>query len=480
MNNLPVEIEAAAPEITLACGALFLLMIGALSRRVMTDTITYASILLMILTFFMLVSVEWKSSVAMNGFFVMDGFAGLVKSIILIGMCGVLGLSIGYMKREGLTAYEYPILVLLSTLGMMVMVSANDLLSLYIGLELQSLALYVLATIRRKSLRSAEAGIKYFILGALSSGMVLFGTSIIYGFAGTTNFDQIASAFAESPGMKLGLSMGLVFLLAGLAFKISAVPFHMWTPDVYEGAPTSVTTLFAVVPKLAAMGLLARLFFDPFIGLQETWSQIAWFLAAASMIVGALAALRQENIKRLLAYSSIGNMGYALMGLIAGGTEGVGATLYYFVIYMAMTAGTFGIIMSLRRDGASLEKIENLEGLSRKHPVAAYVLAILMFSMSGIPPLAGFFGKMFVFYAAIDAGYYSLAVLGVVTSVVAAYYYLRIIKVMFFDESVETLEHEANVPRDAIIIACVAAVVCLVLRPEPLLMMTQGAASSLF
>ena len=480
MNNLPVEIEAAAPEITLACGAMFLLIAGALSGRLMTNTVTYASILLMIFTFLMLVSLEWQPAIAMNGFFIMDSFAGFVKSLILLGMCAVLALSTGYMKREGITAFEYPILVLLSTLGMMVMVSANDLLSLYIGLELQSLALYVLATIRRNSLRSAEAGIKYFVLGALSSGMVLFGTSIIYGFAGTTNFNEIALVFDEAPRIQLGLSMGLVFLLAGLAFKISAAPFHMWTPDVYEGAPTCVTALFAIVPKLAAIGLLARIFFEPFIGLQETWSQIAWFLAAASMIVGALAALQQENIKRLLAYSSIGNMGYAMMGLIAGGVEGAGATLYYFVIYMAMTAGTFGIIMSLRRDGAGLEKIENLEGLSKKHPVAAYVLAIMMFSMSGIPPMAGFFGKLFVFQTAIEAGYIYLAVLGVVTSVIAAYYYLRIIKVMFFDDSVEVLEHEQNIPRDAIIIASVAIVLCLVIRPEPLLMMTQGAASSLF
>lgn len=480
MNNLPLNIEPAAPEIALACGAMFLLLCGALSKRQITNTISYASILLLILVFFFLISLEWQKVTALNEFFVMDSFAGFVKSLIVLSMGGVLALSTGYMKRENIVAFEYPVLVLLSTLGMMIMVSANDLLSLYIGLELQSLALYVLATIRRNSLRSAEAGIKYFVLGALSSGMVLFGTSIIYGFAGSTNFNLIAEEFSSDPEIKLGLSMGLVFLIAGLAFKVSAAPFHMWTPDVYEGAPTSVTALFAIVPKLAAMALLIRVFYEPFIGLQETWSQILWILAVASMVVGAFAALTQENIKRLLAYSSIGNMGYALMGLIVGGPAGLGATLYYIVIYMTMTAGTFGIIMSLRRDGAGLEKIENLEGLSKTHPVSAYVLAILMFSMSGIPPLAGFFGKLFIFQAAIEGGYFYLAVIGVVTSVIAAYYYLCIIKVMFFDDSVEELEHEPNVPRDAVILLSMIVILGLVFMPEPLLMLTQSATTSLF
>ena len=480
MNNLPVEIEAAIPEITIACGAMFLLMLGALSKRQITNTISYASILILVFAFMLMVSLKWETSYVLNDFFVMDSFAGLVKSVILVSMGAVLALSTGYMKRENIDCFEYPVLVLLSALGMMIMVSSNDLLSLYIGLELQSLALYVLATIRRNSLRSAEAGIKYFVLGALSSGMVLFGTSIIYGFAGTTNYAGIAESFIANPDAKLGLSMGLVFLLAGLAFKISAAPFHMWTPDVYEGAPTSVTALFAIVPKLAAIALLIRVFYEPFIGLQETWIQIVWILAVASMVVGAFAALTQENIKRLLAYSSIGNMGYALIGLIVGGTDGVGATLYYFIIYMAMTAGTFGIIMSLRRDGAGVEKIENLEGLSKTHPIAAYVLATLMFSMSGIPPLAGFFGKLFIFQAAIEGGYFYLAVIGVVTSVIAAYYYLRIIKVMFFDESVEELEHEQNVPRDAVILMSMVIILGLVFMPEPLLMLTQSAATPLF
>lgn len=480
MNNLPLNWEFALPEIILACGAMFFLLVGALSKRNITDTISYASILLLIFTFFALVSIEWQSVIALNGFFVMDSFGGFVKSLILLSMGGVLALSTGYMKRENMTAFEYPVLVLLSTLGMLIMVSANDLMSLYIGLELQSLALYVLATIRRNSLRSAEAGIKYFVLGALSSGMVLFGTSIIYGFAGTTNFNMIATAFADNPDIKLGLSMGLVFLVAGLAFKISAAPFHMWTPDVYEGAPTSVTALFAIVPKLAAMALLIRVFYEPFIGLQEMWVQLVWILAVISMIVGAFAALTQENIKRLLAYSSVGNMGYVLIGLIVGGTDGLGATLYYFVIYMAMTAGTFGIIMSLRRDGAGLEKIENLEGLSKTHPVSAYALAILMFSMSGIPPLAGFFGKLFIFQTAITGGFYYLAVIGVVTSVIAAFYYLRIIKVMFFDDFVEKLEHEPNIPRDAVIMLSIATVLGLIFMPEPLLLLTQSATTSLF
>ncbi|MCB9964295.1 MAG: NADH-quinone oxidoreductase subunit NuoN [Rhodospirillales bacterium] len=473
-------IESVLPEIVLACGAMFLLVVGAVSRSVITNTVSYAAVLLLLLTFFLTVSLDWSTAVTMNGFFVMDRFAGVVKSLILLAMAVVLLLSTGYMKRERITAHEYPVLLLLAALGMMIMVSANDLMSLYIGLELQSLSLYVLAAIRRNSLKSAEAGIKYFILGALSSGMVLFGSSIIYGFSGTTNFAGIAQALAYLPQVHLGVSLGFVFLLAGLAFKISAVPFHMWTPDVYEGAPMSVTALFAIVPKLAAAALLMRIFYEPFAELEPVWGQIMWGLAAASMIVGALAGLGQTNIKRLLAYSSIGNMGYAMIGLIAGGADGAGATLYYFIIYMVMTAATFGVLMSLRRDGTALEEIEHMEGLSKTHPVTAYVMAALMFSMSGIPPLAGFFGKLFIFQTAIESGLIVLAVLGVVSSVVAAYYYLRIIKVMFFDDAVESLEHEPNVPRDAVILVSMAAVLGLVIMPEPLLNVARAASSVLF
>ena len=378
---------------------------------------------------------------AFNGAFVVDTFARVMKVLALFGSAVALVLSESFMKRDGSQRFEYPVLILLATVGMMMMISANNLIALYMGLELQSLALYVLAAINRDSARASEAGLKYFVLGALSSGMLLYGASLVYGFTGTTAFPQIAAASRPRSGAGLGLIFGLVFVIAGLAFKISAVPFHMWTPDVYEGAPTPVTAFFAAAPKVAAMALV-----HPHHGGAlrrtscRTGSRSSSSSSIASMALGAFAAIGQNNIKRLLAYSSIGNMGYALVGLAAGTEQGVQGVVVYMMIYMIMTLGTFACVLAMRRKGHMVEEISDLAGLARNNKGLAFVFAMLMFSLAGIPPLAGFFAKYFVFLAAVKAGLYALAVIGVVTSVVGAYYYLRIVKIMYFDEPKEAFD----------------------------------------
>jgi NADH-quinone oxidoreductase subunit N len=478
-HDILVFIDPALLEVFLACAGLLLLAVGALVKVPITRVITYAVMVSLVAGIFIVLRQDWTTTLTFNDLFIWDVFAAFIKILLLGGMVTVLALSLRYIEEEGINHFEYPVLALFATLGMLVMVSANDLMSLYIGLELQSLSLYVLAAIRRSSGKSAEAGLKYFILGALSSGMVLFGSSLIYGFAGTTNFSGIAAAL-EVMDNNVGISMGLMFLLAGIAFKVSLAPFHMWTPDVYEGAPTSVTALFAIVPKLAAIALLMRILLGPFAEVAFQWSQVLWILSIASMCVGAFAALTQENMKRLLAYSSIGNMGYAIMGLVAGTPDGAGSIIFYTMLYMIMSAGVFGIIISLRRGGISVDKIEGYSGLSQTHPVSAYALAILMFSMSGIPPFAGFFGKLFVFQAAVEAGYIYLAVIGVLTSVVAAFYYLRVVKVMFFDEAVETLEKDNSVSRITVVMLSLVAVIGLIAIPQPLLLICRSAAFSLF
>jgi len=359
------------------------------------------------------------------------------------------------------------------------MVSANNMLSLYVGLELQSLALYVLAAFNRNSLRSSEAGIKYFILGALSSGLLLFGISLIYGFTGSIDFDVIQATLGSGE-IAFGVTFGLVFILAGLAFKVSAAPFHMWTPDVYQGAPTSVTAFFAMVPKIAAMALLLRLLFEPFSALEDQWVQVVYFLAVASMVVGAFGAIAQTSLKRLLAYSSIGNMGYVLIGIVAGSEAGVSAVVLYLLIYMVMTAGVFAIVLCMRRNDKQLDKISDLSGLSQHSPALAYCMAILMFSMAGIPPFAGFFGKLAIFGAAVEAEYYVLAVIGVLTSVIGAYYYIRIIKVMFFDEAADPYDAGFPLARKVVLTLSIVFVVCFIIKPGLVLDMAQTAASSLF
>ncbi len=377
-------------------------------------------------------------NVAFGGMFVDDAFARFAKVVILISAALVLVMGEDYMAKRGLLSFEYPLLVAFAVCGMMVMVSAGDLIALYMGLELQSLSLYVVASLRRDSVRSTEAGLKYFVLGALGSGLLLYGASLTYGFAGTTVFAGILQAASE--GIPLGLLLGLAFILSGLAFKVSAVPFHMWTPDVYEGSPTPVTAFFATAPKMAAMGLFARVVHDAFGGAVADWSQIVAFLSVASMFLGAVAAIGQRDIKRLMAYSSIAHMGFALMGLASGTAFGVQAMLVYMAIYVTMNVGTFAFILSMERDGQAVTDIGALNLYSKHEPLKALAILVLMFSLAGVPPLVGFFGKFYVLRAAVDANMAWLAVAGVVASVIGAFYYLRIVYYMYFGEDGETLD----------------------------------------
>jgi NADH-quinone oxidoreductase subunit N len=431
---MPAEISAlmpVLPEIALALGAMVLLMIGAFGGEKATRLANGLAILLLIATAYLVLWLPAEKLTAFGGSFVVDTFARFMKVLALAGSAAAILMSLDYMAAEKQQRFEYPILILLSSLGMMLLVSAADLIALYLGLELMSLCLYVLAASSRDSVRSAEAGLKYFVLGALSSGMLLYGCSLIYGFTGTVTFTGIAQAAGQGG---IGLVFGLVFLFAGLCFKISAVPFHMWTPDVYEGAPTPITAFFAASPKVAAIAIFIRAAVGAFPGIATQWQQILVFVALASMVLGAFAAIGQHNIKRLMAYSSIGHMGFALVGLAAGTPEGVQGVLIYMGIYVAMTLGTFACILSMRRTEGPVEEIADLAGLARTNPPMAFFLAMLLFSLAGIPPLAGFFAKFYVFLAAIKAGLYMLAVIGVLASVVGAYYYLLIIKIMYFDE----------------------------------------------
>ena len=432
-DTLLASLQLSTPEIILAVGALVLLMIGVFSGERSGTTVTGLAVALFIIAGLWLVLATGEGQ-AYGGAFVSDAFAKFMKVLALIGSITAMVMTVGHARSDQLDRFEFPVLIVLSTLGMLLMISANSLLSLYLALELQSLALYVVAAINRDSLRSTEAGLKYFVLGALSSGMLLYGMSLVYGFTGHIGFQDIAAALSAE-GRSLGLVFGLVFILAGLAFKISAVPFHMWTPDVYEGAPTPVTAFFAAAPKVAAMAMLVRIVIDAFQPVVADWQQVVVFISIASMLLGSFAAIGQRNIKRLMAYSSIGHMGYALVGLASGSMAGVRGVALYMLIYMVMTLGTFAIILAMRRkEGGNVEEINDLAGLSSTNPFMATVMTILMFSLAGIPPMAGFFAKYFVFMAAIEAQLYALAIIGVLSSVVGAYYYLRIIKVMWFDE----------------------------------------------
>ena len=395
-------------------------------------------------------------NVAFDGMFQDDGFSRFAKVTILFSAAAVLIMGQDYMSRRGMLRFEYPVLIALSAVGMMMMVSAGDLMALYMGLELQSLALYVVASLRRDSVKSTEAGMKYFVLGALSSGLLLYGASLVYGFAGTTNFAGIIEAAGEGH-IPLGLLFGLTFVTAGLAFKVSAVPFHMWTPDVYEGAPTPITAFFATAPKVAAMGLLARVLHDAFGGAVGDWQQIIALLSVLSMFLGAVAAIGQRNIKRLMAYSSIAHMGYALMGLAAGTAFGVQAMLIYMVIYVTMNVGTFAFILSMERDGQPVTDITSLNMYARREPGRALAMLILLFSLAGVPPLVGFFGKFYVLRAAYEAGLAWLAVLGVVASVIGAFYYLRIVFYMYFGEEGEALDKGRSVVQYVFLMASAAA-----------------------
>jgi NADH-quinone oxidoreductase subunit N len=435
IENFGAQLGVVLPELILAVGAMALLMLGAFRGQRATAIVTGLAVCLLVVVGLLLL---WRpTGQAFGGSFIADDYARFLKILALIGSAVTLIMSREFLSAPDRRIFEYAILVLLSTLGMMVLISAGDLISLYLGLELMSLALYVVAASHRDNVKSTEAGLKYFVLGALSSGMLLYGASLIYGFTGTVSFTGIAAA---AKGGSVGIVFGIVFLFAGLCFKVSAVPFHMWTPDVYEGAPTPVTAFFASAPKVAALAVFARVALTAFPGITVQWQQIVVFVSIASMALGSFAAIGQTNIKRLMAYSSIGHMGFALVGLAAGTVEGAQGVLVYIAIYVAMTLGSFAVIMSIKRGGQSFEKISDFAGLSRTNPALAYVFAALLFSLAGIPPLAGFFAKWYVFVAAIKAGMFTLSVIGVLTSVVGAYYYLLIVKTMFFDEPLAKLD----------------------------------------
>lgn len=479
--NLTI-LQPLYPEIFLAATALLFLVWGVFQGNGSTIKVLWLTVAALVGGIVLLIEDSGPTIKILNNMVVFDDFSTVLKIVISTGLIASLVLSAGALKDHKLMRFEYSILILLSGIGMMLMVSANNFLSLYVSLELSSLALYVLASIKRDDLKSAEAGIKYFVLGALSSGLLLFGISLIYGYTGSLDFDLVENTLRlNSYAFAPGAIVGMVFILAGLCFKVSAVPFHMWTPDVYQGAPTPVTAFFAIVTKIAAMGLLIRLLTGPFSAAMPQWSQILVFVSLASVILGSVAGLVQENIKRLLAYSSIGNMGFALIGLLAGTPEGVASVVIYITLYMIMTAGTFGIVMNMRRNGENVEKITDLAGLSKTSPALAYSLAALMFSMSGIPPLAGFFSKLFIFQAAVAAEQYVVAVIGVVASVIGAYYYLRIIKVMFFDKS-EEAAFDANPykSRTAVIFLSVLLTLIFIVFPNTLLQYATQAAQSLF
>ncbi|MDI9408423.1 MAG: NADH-quinone oxidoreductase subunit NuoN [Candidatus Pacebacteria bacterium] len=472
------------PEIILAVGAMVALMVGVFTKGVLSARLTLTvSLAVMVLALVALWSSGQNQLVLdpFNGLLRLDGFGLYVKSLCLIG--GAMALLMGWqwLERESLGRFEIPVLVVIAILGMWLMADAHNLLSLYVGLELQSLCLFVLAAINRDHRESSEAGLKYFLLGALSSGLLLYGASLIYGATGSLGFTEIAAAVKGmgAASLSLGLLMGMVLVISGLAFKISAVPFHMWTPDVYQGSPTPVTGFFAVAPKVAAMAPLVRLLVGPFAEMQESWQQIIILMAVASMVLGAFAAITQNSIKRLLAYSSIANMGYGLIGLAVGTVDGIAGLLLYLSIYAVMTVGAFGVILLLRRGGTSLDRLSDLAGLSKHHPKTAFALAVFMFSMAGIPPLAGFFGKYFIFLSAIDAGFYVLAVVGVLSSVVAAYYYLRIVKIIYFDEARSSFEAPGRIQSWVVGVA-VVLIVGYFLLPNGLINQTRAAAAPLF
>ena len=477
--GLPV-LAPALPEMVLAAAAMVLLILGAIRGEGSARLVSWLAIAVLIVVFLLTEFGGGERRVGFYGMFMADAFAQFMKALVLIGSAVTILIAMRYNEQEGIARFEFPVLVLLATTGMMVMISANDLITLYVGLELQNLALYVVASFNRDSVRSSEAGLKYFVLGALSSGMLLYGASLIYGFTGTTAFADIAT-FATGVAMPpTGVIIGLVFVVVGLAFKVSAVPFHMWTPDVYEGAPTPVTAFFAVAPKIAALALFVRFMIEPFGSLVGEWRQIIIFLSIASMVFGAVAAIAQENIKRLMAYSSIGHVGYALIGLAAGTASGVRGVLVYMTIYLFMTLGTWAVILCMRRDGQMVEGISDLAGLSRTQPGLALALGIFMFALSGIPPTAGLFAKLYVFLAAIDAKLTGLAVIGVVTSVVSAFYYLRVVKVMYFDEPAAGFDRPISAELKGVVFVTAVATLFFFILPGPVMGAAETAAAALF
>ncbi|MBN9064912.1 MAG: NADH-quinone oxidoreductase subunit NuoN [Rhizobiales bacterium] len=433
--DLATSLSIALPELILAVGAMVVLMIGVYAGRSATGLVSALSVLLLAAAAVWLMITD-ASGEAFGGAIILDPFARVMMVLTLIGSGVALVMAVRFASHAGFYSFEYPVMILLSTVGMMLMISAHNMIGLYLGLELQNLGLYVLAAFHRDNLRSTESGLKYFVLSSLSSGLLLYGITLVYGYTGSVGFHEIAAALSAGP-RSIGLLFGIVFVLAGLIFKISAVPFHMWTPDVYEGAPTPVTAFLSSAPKMAAMSFLVRTTVDAFQPAVADWQQVIVFVSIASMALGSFAAIGQRNFKRLMAYSAIGHMGFALVGLAANTPAGVRGVVIYMLIYLAMTLGTFAFILSMRRKDEQVERIDDLAGLANTNPVMATIMTILLFSLAGIPPLAGFWAKWYVFLAAINAHLYALAVIGVLTSVVGAFYYLRIIKIMWFDEAKE-------------------------------------------
>ncbi len=474
--TLHADLLVMLPELILAAGAMALLLIGAVCGEKSAPEIGWGAIICLVLAGAATLMEPAQAS-AFHDAFIADGFSRFAKLLILGGSAFSILLADEFFSDIKLSRFELPVLMLLATLGMMLMVSSSNYLSLYMGLELQSLALYVLASFNRDHLRSTEAGLKYFVLGALSSGMMLYGISLIYGFTGSTAFSAIASVTAQGAG--LGVIFGVVFLIAGLAFKVSAVPFHMWTPDVYEGAPTPITAYFATAAKVAALCLFLRAILTPFPDLLHQWRQIIVFISVLSMALGAIAAIGQTNIKRLMAYSSIGHMGYALLGLAAGTSLGVRGVLIYLAIYVATNLGVFACIQAMRRGGKSVEGISDLAGLARTDLKLAVLFSMLFLSLAGLPPLAGFFAKFYVFLAAMQAGLVWPAVWGVLASAVGLVYYLKLVKVMFFDEPADALDGEARLGSRAIMVLSGAVALLFIFAASPVLNAADAAARSL-
>ena len=428
MENL----EFVFPEIFVSLSIMFLLILGVFKKKGSKLILNLSLIILLVtavLTFNETIGIN--EITLFNGSIIIDYLSSFMKIITLVAAFFVLVISSNYLKSIKIFKIEYPILILSSVLGMMIMISSNDLIVFYMGLELQSLALYVLATFNRDQIKSSEAGLKYFVLSALSSGLLLYGCSLIYGFTGSTNFNVIANQLNSN---EYALTFGIVFILVGLAFKISAVPFHMWAPDVYEGSPTSVTLFFTMVPKIAALTVFIRFLYVPFLNLIDQWQMILVFLSIASMVFGAVAAIGQKNIKRLIAYSSIGHIGYALAGLTTGSNEGIQSSVIYITIYILMNLGLFSCLLMMKRNNVYYERIDDLSGLSKNHPLLSLSLLVILFSLAGIPPLAGFFAKFYIFKSVLEQSMFFLAIVGLLSTVIAAFYYLRIIKIMYFDK----------------------------------------------
>ena len=474
---MSLNIAHSLPELILAVGALFLLLFGAIRGKESDGPVTEIAVGLIGLAIIVLLIGTKSKAVVFEGAFIDDAFGRFMKVLTLLGSLVTLLMGQSFLAREKIDKFEFPILIMLSTLGALILISATGLITLYLGLELMSLALYVIAAFHRDNLKASEAGLKYFVLGALSSGMLLYGASLLYGYAGTVSFTGIAAAIGNKP--EIGVVFGLVFLMAGLAFKMSVAPFHMWTPDVYEGAPTPVTAFFATAPKMAAAAITVRVIITAFPGITTQWQQIIVLISILSMAVGGFFAIGQTNIKRLMAYSAIGNMGFALVGLAAGTQDGVQGVAIYMAIYLVMTLGTFAAILSMKIGNRNVENVADLMGLAKTHPGMAFFLAMMMFSLAGIPPLAGFFAKFYVFNAAIHAHLFGLAVIGVLLSVVSAFYYLRIVKFMYFDEATVSFDKQSPMLGGVLAITGVL-VLGLFIYPTAFIGAATAAAKSLF